>query len=193
MANCLACLEENGVEIPAVHISNGVGSCERHWRAQQNDEKKKSPVAETVKDEQKWVSINKIDWAAVQKDRNSGTLTLKEMEKKYSVSVATICKNTKPRGFETTNLARPVKVSPPAERPLVKPNGNSETVSIEFTAEELRETIVAIHTAARTLNDTELNAYKSKAVIFAKLAWRLDQQYIKEFPEQIPKETENED
>lgn len=208
MPNCLACLEEEALEIPAFHISNGIGSCEKHWRAQQASKEKDKPkeekeegdaVIETAEkesrpQERKWRSTKDIDWASVQRDRDSAVLTLKQMAEKYGVSMATINNKTKPRGFGTTNPMRPAEVSPPAKRLVVKnnQNGNSETVSVEFTADELRETIVAIHTAARTLNDTELNAYKSKAVIFAKLAWRLDQQYIKEFPAEVPDDSEKE-
>jgi len=108
--NCAAC-EKEGVARAADRVkSNGEGLCDEHFRKEFGQPPLiTTHVAKLPAEEKKGeiVTVN-INWGDVQRLRDAGELTMKQLAEKFDVSVATVRNHTKP-AKDKTRLSKTMK------------------------------------------------------------------------------------
>ena len=108
--NCAAC-EKEGVARAADRVkSNGEGLCDEHFRKEFGQPPLiTTHVAKLPAEEKKGEIVNaRINWGDVQRLRDAGELTMKQLAEKFDTSVATIYNHTR-AAKDKTRLPKTMK------------------------------------------------------------------------------------
>ena len=108
--NCAAC-EKEGVARAADRVkSNGEGLCDEHFRKEFGQPPLiTTHVAKLPAEEKKGEIVNaRINWGDVQRPRDAGELTMKQLAEKFDTSVATIYNHTR-AAKDKTRLPKTMK------------------------------------------------------------------------------------
>jgi len=106
--NCAACEKEGVIRAADRVKSNGEGLCDEHFRKEFGQPplitthvaKLPNPPAPAEEKKREIVTVN-INWGDVQRLRDAGELTMKQLAEKFDVSVATVRNHTKPAKDKT--------------------------------------------------------------------------------------------